>query len=70
MRDPVMGMPGEVLAPVLSADETMWRLLNQAMTPWAHCRAECVVVVSNNSFRSGVGGAQSILRRPDAAPSH
>jgi hypothetical protein len=64
-----MGMPGEVLAPGSSADETKWRSLSQVMTPWAHCRAECVVVVSNNSFRSGVGGVPSILRRPDAASS-
>jgi hypothetical protein len=47
----------------------MWRPLSQVMTPWAHGRAECVVVVSNNSFRSGVGGVPSILRRPDAASS-
>jgi hypothetical protein len=53
MRDPVMGMPGAVLALGSSADETMWRPLSQAMTPWAHVRADCVVVVSNNSFRSG-----------------
>jgi hypothetical protein len=37
------------------------------MTPWAHFRAACVVVVSNDSFRSGDGGAPPISGRPDAA---
>jgi hypothetical protein len=67
-----MGIPEglrEVLAPGSSVDETTWRPWSQALTPWAHFRAACVVVVSNNSFRSGVGGAPSNLRRPDAAPS-
>jgi hypothetical protein len=40
------------------------------MTPWARFRAACVVVVSNDSFRSGDGGRQPILERPDAAPSY
>ena len=31
--------------------------------------ADCVVVVSNNSFRSGDGGRPPIPRQPDAAPS-
>ena len=39
------------------------------MTPWARFRAACVVVVSNDSFRSGDGGVPPILRRPNAAPS-
>jgi hypothetical protein len=31
------------------------------MTPWARIRAACVVVVSNNSFRSGDGGVTPIF---------
>jgi hypothetical protein len=69
MRDPVEGMPGEVLALDSCADETTWRPWSQAMTPWARFRADCVVVVSNDSFRSGGSSAPSIVRQPNAAPS-